>query len=388
MKKAFNALMLLMCCFLFVGCFDNTNSIQKLTTKQTSYDAWQYYYDLESSNNFIFEKMIENNDNALFNVLENDANMHFLSNALRDSMATLDVFDKGENMALFQYDKLKNYKVSELISGKKYNVSYIDCFSRNLIQNSDSDVDKLIFDIGLKMDNEITIEKSDGGVYSVRIVQKASLVDDDVQGETKSYIENGNKVTLSRQVSQIEVGSGTSSYVRTIITAVKTIEDYQGNVNTYKREEEFYKQGSVNYLKDSVTYGNVTKVQNYRLDNTFSSIFIKYIPETGFLSYEMQYNLNGRLKIFGEVYFQGLGSFIQKTFVEVVQGEPFGIKDSLLIQKNIKQEDFEAKFIFKNAKNIVLKDQNMEKFALYDGEENCVCIKNKNQDFKVYEYKD
>lgn len=285
-KKFFNALLLLICCFLFVGCLDDSNSTKKLTTKQSSYDIWQYYYDLENSNKSMLEIMTKNKDESLFEILENDANTHFLSNALRDSIATIDMFDKGESIALFQYDQLKNYKVNELISGKKYNVSYIDCFSRNLIYNSDSDVDKLIFEVGLKMDNEITIEKSDGGVYSVRIVQKASLADD-IQAETKNYSENNNKVCLSRQVSQTEVGSGVNSYVKTIVTATKTIEDPQGNVSTYKREEEFYKQGGVSYLKDSVTYGDVTKVQTFRLDNTFLALFlIKYVPETGYFSYE------------------------------------------------------------------------------------------------------
>lgn len=386
MKKFFNALLLLICCFLFVGCLDDSNSTKKLTTKQSSYDIWQYYYDLENSNKSMLEIMTKNKDESLFEILENDANTHFLSNALRDSIATIDMFDKGESIALFQYDQLKNYKVNELISGKKYNVSYIDCFSRNLIYNSDSDVDKLIFEVGLKMDNEITIEKSDGGVYSVRIIQKAGLVDD-IQAETKNYSENNNKVCLSRQVSQTEVGSGVNSYVKTIVTATKTIEDPQGNVSTYKREEEFYKQGGVSYLKDSVTYGDVTKVQTFRLDNTFSSIFIKYVPETGYFSYEMSYNLNGRLKLYGEVYFQGFGSFIEKVFLEIIQGEPFGIKNSFVLQKNIIQNDFFIKASFKNAKNFDLKEQNMETFAVYNGEENCVCAKNKNQEFKVVEYK-
>lgn len=77
----------------------------------------------------------------------------------------------------------------------------------------------------------------------------------------------------------------------------------------------------------------------------------------------------------------------KRFFLEIIQGEPFGIKNSFVLQKNIIQNDFFIKASFKNAKNFDLKEQNMETFAVYNGEENCVCAKNKNQEFKVVEYK-
>lgn len=386
MKKFVNALLVFVCCFFMVGCFEQSKNPQKLITKQTSYDIWQYYYDLENSNNFVLGQISKQNDEKMIVFLNNDEKMHFLSNALRDTIATIDVFNKGETIALFQYDSLKDYKVTQLIAGKKYNVSYLDFFKRNLIDNADSDVEKSIFEIGLKVDNEITIEKSDGGVYSARIVQKCTL-SDDIQSENQSYIDaENNKITLSRQVSQFEVGSGTNAYTKTIITVSKEIKNSQGNVKKYVREIEFFKQSNVNYMKDSVTAENVTKTQTYRLDNTFSSISIKFVPEIGYLCYEMQYNLNGRVKLYGESYFQGIGSFIQKIFVEILQGEPFGIENSFTIEQNIRQNDFEIKAILKNAKNFDLREQDIQKFAKYNGEENCVCVKKDEQKLSVMVY--
>lgn len=388
MKKFFSALLICLCCFLLVGCLETQSGKQILTTKQTSFDAWQYYYDFETVNNNMSNKISSSSEEGGFSFVQQNANMHFLTSALRNSMATIDVFNKGESVALFQYEKLKDYKVTQITAGKKYSVSYVDFFERNIVSNADSEVDNLIFEIGLKVQNEISIEKSSSGVYSIRITQNITPPTE-IQAFLQTNTDSNNVTTsVCRQVTTNNVGTGASAYTKTTVKAEKVIKNQQGQVtSTYSRQVEFYKQNNVNYMKETVSNGQTSTIQTFRLDNTFSSIYIKYVPETGYLNYEVGYNLNGRVKMLGEMYFQGQGSYIHKRYIEILQGEPFGLKQSFVEQSNIKEQEFAFKTSYSDVKNFDLSDQDMSKFAVYNNEKSCICASYKNKQFNIKTYK-
>ena len=380
----------LVCCFLFVmcvfaGCTDDPGN-SSLTTFSSSQNIWECYYEYlnleQEFNANLTSKVFEVKDDA--NVIKTDAqkyttmltNSQMYKNIVRDSIAVIDVYEQSEKQVLFQFDQnLSDYRVKEISASGNYEVSYNQKLFRNVYLDGNQMVDNLIYGVPLKNVLRFSVAKSDLGIYTIKTVeQNISLPENISAYEKVSTDSNGNTVTLKLEITQTQI-SGTRPYTQTVLLASEVVTDSQSQqVSSYQHEVKYYLENNHFYLRDVITSNGVIKSQQkFRLDNTFSNISINYNSAIGYLSYDMGYNLNGNMKVFGEIYYQGSNKFLAKEFVQILNGKPFELTQNFITETNFLNQAINTKTVFNSASFTNIKNQELSQFALYNNESNAVC---------------
>ena len=385
MKKLFALVLCLISVFIFVGCDNNPNN-SSFTTHVSSENIWEYYYDYinvkENYDNIEKQKVLSLKDKS--NISENDAqkyintihNRVFYENIIRDCIVCADVFENDERQVILDFDaNITDYKISQ-VSNAKYLASYNQIMPRNMIMQGNERVDELIFNVPIKNTLEISITKSDNGIFNIKEAKQTMSFPTEIMAFEETFVdENGNNVVLKLEVEQILVTTPIE-YTQTTLTASETVNGPNGVISSYSREAKHYYQNSNYYLQDTVKINDVIKSQQtFRLNNSYTNVAITYNKDIGYLSYDMTYNLNGKVQIFGEVYYQGAQQYLAKEFFKVIQGKPFNISQSFVNETNYKTDTYNSKTLYNAVVYVNIRNQEFNKFALpSDGDGSCVYV--------------
>lgn len=384
MKRTLVFLIAFLCCFCFAGCFDSvkTSTSEKLQTKAADNSVWDFYYQFDNANEEIKRSVLEQKTTDSFDLYSQFENEYFFNSAIRNGAAVIDVFNKDEEIALFEFSNLYNYQIKEITAGKTYTVTYEDKFSRNTNLDFDNEIDGYIFNIGLINVNTISISKTDSKTYRLSISQKISLPDEVQAINDVSEDEQGNTIEKNRVVTSTEASNGSQTYTRTTVVASKNVKSKSGSIlNSYTRTSDFYEDGNGRYLQETININGQVTQRKYRLNNAYT-LNIKYDDQIGNFVYDVSYRSNGSATIYGEIYYQGAGKYLHKRYTKINQGPVFGIIQSNVFECKISNDSYFFKVypVTESYEYLNIREQNLKLFAMVKAGEKSVCVSyNKNK---------
>ena len=150
---------------------------------------------------------------------------------------------------------------------------------------------------------------------------------------------------------------------------------------------KYYLENNHFYLRDVITKdGTIKSQQKFRMDNSFTNISINYKSDIGYLAYDMAYNLNGSMTVYGEIYYQGADKFLAKEFVQVLNGKPYEIAKNSVTEINFGLQNVLSKTVFGVSSYTNIREQKMNEFAKYANETNKIVCLNCGEDINLAFY--
>lgn len=372
--KTLIAVFVLISCVGLCACDQSEMPENPLVTKVTDFSAWEYYYQVDTLQNDIYQnavRLAQSSDKAKTDVqkyLSIVSNNQNITNVIRDCAATIDCFDKHESSAIFDFDDMPNYKV-ELVKSNTYRVTYDHLFKRCIVKDANSEVDNLVFEIPIFTTVDITLEKGENNIYAISSIAKNCVLSPYASAFENTQQVDGKTVTTKRQVDIVSVTSP-KEYTKVTITASQERKSASGQVEyRYERETKYYLKSGHFYLQDTVKIdGNTTLQQNLRMDNSFSNTSIAYNPLIGYFAYDIRCHLDGELQATGEIYFQGNNNYFSKQIVSVTtssDGKPLGVGQSYTLESRLQSAKPSQKLMFGKVSETKLSAQNMNTFGLH-----------------------
>lgn len=376
MKRFFCFLCLLLCCIMFAGCTQPEDDVLKLTTKESQLDAWGYYneyFEFQSS----ISDQIKDCSNQTF--LSQHEKENTIQNALTNVFAVVDCYEHVDHVAYFDFENMKNYKIQEINSKRTYTITYDQRLERNLLVGGDEEVDNLIFDVLISNQVKANVSKNVAGVYTFKLTQNISVPTEIEDFEEERNLPNGNIEKVSMICEEVVIGSGETAYVKTILTAEKSVKNQNGAlISSYKRKSEFFKKSGSYYLNETVISGSTEKTKTIRLENIFSNITVSYNKEVGSIVYKIPYDVDGKLEVNGEIYLVEDDVFYVKENLKLVSGNPFGYEKSQVLEKTGTSTAFKLKYFLGKNDPTALRDVNIKTFADQYSSQNTYCAEFEN----------
>lgn len=388
MKNVFKLIIVLVLfSFLLSGC-DNLvlSQVKSLQTQTTEFSLFEFFKQLEDGYEnltldfYAYDQKQSSQYEELYDVFDNSEN---IMRILRNSVIALDLFYEEENEAYYLYESLNNFTaVKDLsISRNGYRLNFEENLNWNKTFNGESEVDNFISLLTLPTSVEATVSNIVGGLgNTIDLVQSCSFPQnaDQIESQipTNTTDEQGNRVEYVYAHSQTST-TFNASLEKKVITLNENV------LSSYKREINIIQQNGIDYLTSKITFTNgETITKTYRLDQQIRNTKIEYNKQVGLLKWDINYQGQGQLMVYGEAYFQGNNKYLVKQaykVVSLVPNAPYAFLKSFTQELLIDGDFYQFKYVPKELTFESIKDVNLAKFATYNGEEVATTFENISQ---------